>query len=162
MNQPQPQSIVANLFKNTQPLAAQGGGTSIADLKNIPDKPQEQTPQDINNSKIHYLVSNINKSLDEYAPQSQSSSDYDSDDSIKSNDSDTENVKNKSKTNLSFIKEPLLILIIYILLSQSFVRKSIGEYITCINPVDGHISFLGYVVYGTILALLFMFFKRIV
>ena len=60
-------------------------------------------------------------------------------------------------------KEIVLLVTIYILLSQGFVRKSIANYIPQLNPnSDGIIPFSGYVIYGSILALLFVFFRYFV
>jgi len=57
-------------------------------------------------------------------------------------------------------KEPLIILVLYIILSQSFVKDSIGRYITQINEdITGKVSMTGVIIYGTILASLFYLTK---
>ena len=60
------------------------------------------------------------------------------------------------------LREPLIILILYIVLSQDIVRRIIGEYIPQIRPGEnGVVSFTGMVIYGLILVLLFVIFKKL-
>lgn len=65
---------------------------------------------------------------------------------------------------LSFIpamlREPLLILAIYVLLSQKFVQQNIGKYIKQINPNQGQIPLVGIVIYGVIFAVFFSVLKQ--
>ncbi|AYV78756.1 MAG: hypothetical protein Edafosvirus30_7 [Edafosvirus sp.] len=82
-----------------------------------------------------------------------------------------EKKKNKNKTQESTIymdkipqilQEPLIILVLYVILSQSFVKNKIGEYIKQINPgPDCNVSFVGIVIYGIILAVLYVIFKKL-
>jgi hypothetical protein len=77
--------------------------------------------------------------------------------------------KSKSKSKLSFkmpfkipefTKDPLLIWIIFILLSQNFIKQLIGKYVKQINPnEEGVVSFMGVVIYGLIFAVLFGLIK---
>lgn len=56
----------------------------------------------------------------------------------------------------SWVREPILVLIIFVILSQPIVRDNIGKYIKAINPGEsGSVSFVGVVIYGIILATLF-------
>lgn len=60
-----------------------------------------------------------------------------------------------------FLKDPLIILVIYVILSQAIVKETIGKYINQINPnSEGQVSFTGVVIYGIILAALFVLVKR--
>ncbi len=171
-------SIVDQLFKGS-PVAGVGGGTSIADLNKTPpnrqvqrknqgmspsNEPRSETERDNleEQNKIHHLVRNINQSLDDYAPsKSQNTEDSEDDSTEKENNNNKKN-DNSGSYVPEILKEPLLIIIIYVILSQGFVRKGIGSYISYINPTqDGSVALIGYVIYGTILALLFMFFKKI-
>lgn len=114
---------------------------------------------------IKHLVKDLNKSLDGYGPSKKTS--ILTDDS--ENDTDEEEnpkIKKKNQSYGSYIptllKEPLLLLIIYIIMSQSFVKKAITTYIPQLeNNLDGSKTFLGIVMYGTILAVLFTLFKKI-
>lgn len=59
-------------------------------------------------------------------------------------------------------REPLLIIIIYVLLSLDIVRNGIGYYIPIIKPSQaGDISMIAYIVYGLILAITFVFAKKL-
>jgi len=168
---------VNELFSGSS-VAGPGGGTSLSDLNKVPSKNSvqhnrrqnspESNPHSESNSvdreeqnKIHHLVRNINQSLDDYAPSKSQNTEDSEDDSTEKE----ENINQKSRTDSyipDILKEPLLLIIIYVVLSQGFVRKGIGSYISYINPgQDGYVSFIGYVIYGTILAILFMFFKKI-
>jgi hypothetical protein len=61
----------------------------------------------------------------------------------------------------SEFKDPLLIVILFVILSQSQVRNTISKYVTIINPgPNGQIPQLGFVVYGAILASLFYLIKK--
>ena len=58
-------------------------------------------------------------------------------------------------------RDPLIILIIFIVLSLPVVRENIGKFIPQINPdVEGKVSFTGILIYGIILVALFMLVKR--
>jgi len=123
--------------------------------------------------KIKHLVKDINKSLDDYGPSKMRNTE-DSDDESDNNNNATEkehyNDKNEMDNNkkiddksiLDHLKEPLLLVIIYVILSQNFVRRTIGNYISYINPKeDGNVPFVGYILYGVILTVAFVFFKKI-
>jgi len=106
---------------------------------------------------IKHLVKDINRSLDDYIPSK--SSDTDSDNESEISFSDNFHTTNYLK---EFVKEPLLLLFIYIILSQTFVRKSIGHYIPLINSgPDGSKGILCILIYGTILTVLYTFFKKV-
>jgi len=61
------------------------------------------------------------------------------------------------------IREPLLLLIIYIILSQPIVRETLGQYIQQLNPdMEGKVSFTGVLIYGIILATLYTVAKRFI
>lgn len=117
-------------------------------------------------NKIRHLVKNINHGLDEYAP---SKSHVTEDDDTYE---DTEKLYEKkhitqsqqimeSNDMLNMAKEVVLLVLIYIILSQNFVRQTIGAYICYINPKeDGSVSIIGYLIYGLLLAVTFVFFKK--
>ena len=61
------------------------------------------------------------------------------------------------------IIEPLLLLTIYVILSQPFAINFASNYIDQLNPnEDGTISLMGIIIYGVILVLMFMVLRRIV
>lgn len=129
--------------------------------KNIPDDITRTESTDHHHpskqADITHLVSDINKSLDNYSPSNQD---------IPPNDDPVEEEANENYSRSTYLpdwlKEPLLILIIYVLLSQNFVKTFTGKHIKYINPGDdGTVPFLGVVIYGTILAVLYIILKRL-
>lgn len=61
------------------------------------------------------------------------------------------------------IREPIVILILFIILSQPGVKDTIGKYITSINPdADCKVSFTGVLIYGILLAGLFALVKKFI
>lgn len=60
------------------------------------------------------------------------------------------------------LREPLILVILYVILSLPVVRENIGKHIKQINPdVEGKVSFTGILIYGIILATLFALVKRL-
>ena len=74
--------------------------------------------------------------------------------------------ESKDKFNItSYIpegmKDPLIIVVLFVLLSQPVVRETIGTYIKQINPdVEGKVLLTGVIIYGIILATLYYIVKR--
>ena len=65
-----------------------------------------------------------------------------------------------SKIPESF-RDPLIILVIFIVLSLPVVRETLSNYIPQINPdAEGKVAFTGILIYGIILVALFMIAKR--
>lgn len=61
------------------------------------------------------------------------------------------------------LREPLLIVVIYIILSQPFVKESLGKHIKQINPnAEGVVSFTGVLIYGVLLAVLYALAKKFI
>lgn len=57
--------------------------------------------------------------------------------------------------------EPLIILVLFIILSQPVVRETIGTYIQQINPdPEGKVTMTGIIIYGIILAALYYIVKQ--
>lgn len=109
---------------------------------------------------INHLVSDLNKSLDNYSPSNQDipSEDYDSDD-----DSD---IKEKSQSSFAYVsdslKEPLLLLVIYLLLSQSYIQVLMGKYVKLLGQNEnGTYGFLSILIYGIILVTLFIVLRKL-
>ena len=72
---------------------------------------------------------------------------------------DIEDVEEESIEYLlipSYLKDPLIIIISYTILSQNIVQKNIGKYISLIKPQkDGTFSQISIITYGIFIALLF-------
>lgn len=108
---------------------------------------------------IRNLVSDVNKSLDNYSPSNQDiPEDPMTDDS--SDEEDDNNTISENSYLPEWLKESILILIIYIILSQGMVQSFFGKYIKYINPDEnGSVPFIGIVIYGIILVVLYLLFK---
>jgi hypothetical protein len=62
----------------------------------------------------------------------------------------------------AFLIDPLIIFILFVLLSVPLVRENIANYVTVIRPSgDGSVAMTGVVAYGIILALLFAIVKKL-
>ena len=60
------------------------------------------------------------------------------------------------------LREPFLLLAIYLILSLQPVKEFIGKYIKYINPTsEGNVPFSGIFIYGLILTILFILIKRL-
>ncbi len=130
--------------------------------QNIDLDDQRQKDEDAIDALINQI--NIDSDSDESKPKkkkkikSKKSNDTDTD-----TDDDKKNIKPEKKSRFKlpfkipeFVRDPLLIWIIFILLSQNFIKQLIGKYVHQINPnEDGVVSFLGVVIYGLIFAVLF-------
>ena len=73
--------------------------------------------------------------------------------------------ESKSGGMLSFLpkewREPLLLLVVYLLFSQPIVRQTLGNYITQLNPdAEGKIGFVGVLIYGIFLVTIYFLAKR--
>jgi len=120
-------------------------------------QPSETGSQNKGVKLISRLVKDINSSIKE----------YNNDDNV-TTDNTTENENEPENDNstiptlfISMFKEAILIILIYVILSQGFIKRTLGLYITQINPVDGSIPFIGYIIYGTLLAILFIIAKQL-
>lgn len=139
------------------------------DDRNIDIDVQRQKDADA----IDALINKINTDSDESKPKKKKLKSNGKIRTKKSKDTDTDTdeekkevkVEKKSKFKLpfkipEFFRDPLLIWIIFILLSQNFIKQLIGKYVKQINPnEDGVVSFMGVVIYGLIFAVLFGLIK---
>jgi len=109
-------------------------------------------------SKIKNLANDINQSLDDYLPSISMYSDTDTDSDI---DIDLSHTKS-SRIPLE-LKEIIIIIIIYVFMSQKLIKNHLSKYISYLQPDDdGMIQLSGYIVYGSLIALLFVIIKKIV
>lgn len=59
------------------------------------------------------------------------------------------------------LREPLIIVVLFIILSQPIIRDNIAKYVRQINPdLDGKVPFVGILIYGIIFAVLFVVAKK--
>ncbi len=179
MNQNQiPANIMmSNMMNNNGPsISAMGGGTPISQLRKdvAVAKSQKQieldtydahtdnyTTESDRNSHIKNLVEDINNEIEDGKKKKVKV--------VKDTDTDTEEEKpKKKKSKNSFfnftipemVKDPILIWVIYMLMSQNFFKKLIGKYLTQINPnEEGVVSFTGIAIYGLVMVVLFTLIK---
>lgn len=159
-----------NGFMANQPTVIRRSGQML-DPRDVP--PVNSMP----NNNIHNLVNDINSSLPppEYysdepprvrinRPRRKSRKERK--EKIQKLKNKIIEIKEKEKEQSFFdtipysVKEFAILLIIYLLLSVGVVKKTIGEYIRQISPKeDGSISFVGILIYGCLLASLFLLAK---
>ena len=141
-------------------------GTSIQALKH---KQKEDNPPSIaskshnsnhthntnlslNDKIIDTLVTDVNASFDDYSPSDEK--EYDT-------ETDKEDEKINYNKIIEYLYEPILLLVIYFILSQEKIRDIFMKYIPLLNPTDGEIKQSGIILYGIILVGLFMLSKKI-
>ena len=145
-------------------------GTSIAELRMKAAKNNETHGNHNNVNKdnftIDHLVADINNSIDAFSPSDDKSRDSESSNDTVMSKKNKKKQKNKTKSSdkmYDYVKEPIIIIILYIVLSQDMIKNAIATYIPQINPSEetGNVTLLGVVIYGTILATLYMIIKYI-
>lgn len=115
-------------------------------------------------TKIKHLVKDINKSLDKFAPSYSKDSDTElSDHTNYELEDKSEKINNNDGILLSYsnIREFLVLLVLYTIISQPFVKRCVESALPQISVTDEGTPFMNYIVYGTLLAVLFMFTKLI-
>lgn len=168
-----------NMHQTMQPNMQQSG-TSIAQLKKLQQPQQLSQSQQIaqvapvyndtpiltrqaplEDLTIDNLVSDIHTSFDDYSP-SDENEDYIHEKPKKKSDSNYNLNSITINKILVFIREPLLLLIIYVLLSLEPVVTFFGKYLTIINQKDdGSISIIGIILYGIIFTILFLTLRKL-
>lgn len=138
---------------------ASSGSVNSADVKN-----NEEI------GKIKHLFEDINKHLDDFGPSksqfSDESIDENSDSDIEASESSDKPTKTKQKETSSDIilisfKECVMIIILYILMSQDFIKKSVVSAIPQALDTSGNITYIGQITFGSMIAFCFIFFRKI-
>jgi hypothetical protein len=167
--------MMSNMMNNNSPsISSMGGGTPISQLRKdvVTAKTQkiksdmldtyadDYTTDSDRKSHIKNLVEDINNEIEDGKKNKE-----------KKQDTDTETEEEKPKKKKSkgsffnfsipeMIKDPILIWILYMLMSQNFFKKLIGKYLTQINPnEEGVVSITGVAVYGLVMVVLFTLIK---
>jgi hypothetical protein len=127
----------------------QFGGMQVGDLQD------EQSR--VNERDIDMIARDVNDSLDD-VPREQKPK--------KKNKHKKDDKKEKKETFMDkipeILREPLIIVVIYMLLSTNIVKKTLSAYIPQIRPTgDGNILFVGIFVYALILAICFIILKKL-
>lgn len=109
--------------------------------------------------EINNNIKNKNKNKKEKEKNKSKNTDNDTE-TIPNLDSDKKNkINKKTKSNIieDSIYDGILLLIIYLLMSQGFVKNFLGRYIKIINVnSDGVVPFIGVFTYGLIFVLVFL------
>lgn len=126
-------------------------------MNNLPGTTIEQIKQ---RAKKNKLTSKIENKIDKYETDSDSSSDEEE----KPKKRKQKKIK-KSSFNFSlpfWMHEPLIIFILYVVLSLDITRNMVGKYISILAPdEDGNIGIIGVMLYGIILCSVFMIVKKL-
>jgi hypothetical protein len=173
-----------DVFNPNNQNGMQGNGFMMNQPTVIRRSGQQLDPRDvppiIQQNKIHNLVNDINNSLppdlySEEPPQAmrmnrpRRKSKRERKEKLQKLKQKIIDIKEKEKEQSFFesipysVKEFTILLLIYLLLSVGVVKKTIGEYIRQISPKeDGSISFIGIIIYGCLLAGLFLLAKYLI
>lgn len=124
-------------------------------VQNVPDERYMRRNQYENiDNKLPYVVNEINDDI----------SDLDDDelDKLISKNYDKESNRSNKKTKVpEMIRDPLTIVALYCILSMTIVKENIAKYVPQIEPGDdGQPRLSGIVIYGIILAILFVIVKN--
>lgn len=155
------------------------GGTPISEILQLPQQLQAVDPRQIDNpmpnpnTQIRSLINDVNHSLESYSPRQnyiRKRKIEDSDDTTDTNqneDEDTEEVQHKVGLYgelVNMLKEPFLLIFIYVLLSQSFIKKLFSGYFNQLhtNPETGGVPITGVLIYGVILTTIFMISRKLI
>jgi hypothetical protein len=104
------------------------------------------------------LVTDISKELDEFRPSNKTEN-Y-SDESIMTEIEDINTKKNNGKNIYRNLYDTLIIFIIYIVMSQNFIKKTIFEFVPKSN--ENYKTQINILVYGIIISILFFVIKSII
>lgn len=136
---------------------------------NVQSSDSESNYQRSEYSGIQELAADVNNSLDalDDIESSRSKKRYtESDEDSEEEVEEPEKLKQVTELESNYGKllvEPLILLTLYVILSQPFVVSLFSTYITHLNPTDdGSISMSGILIYGLILTLLFVVTRHIV
>jgi len=140
-----------------------GGGTSILDIK------ENNSNNNMNN--IKYLVNDINSSIKKKNKKKSNKKqiiEEEEDEDIEETNEDInlkKNKKNKKSTDKSnsdydIFKEGLLLVLVYIFLSQNIIKNIFSLYFKSLNPnAMGIVGQSGVIIYGIILTFVFLILR---
>ena len=156
-------------------ISSMGGGTPIAQLRrdlplsrpSTPSTPVEMDREIDESNKMKFIIDEINNDSDIGPKKKKKIEKKDTE-----TDTETEEEKivekpkkkkvNKTSSIPDMLKDPVLIWLIYILMSQNFFKNLVGKYLTTINPnEEGIVSFTGVAMYGLILVTFYTLIKFI-
>ena len=123
-----------------------------------PKKPMKDT------KIIKKLVNDLTLSLNSNQSKN-TASDHSDNMTENSTESEISNGKENCEvvgSGVEIVKDAILIIVLYVILSQAFIKRVIGNYIPQILPNDDKpVSIAGHIIYGAILAIFFCLVKRV-
>ena len=182
-NMMQPNMMMGGQPINSGPrISEMGGGTPITQLRkdvasskatsiqNIINNDTEST-KSIKNDKLKFIIDDINNDS-EIGPRkkyrNKKIEEVEEDNEEEDEDEVEEKPKKKKSSNEfnynipEMLKDPVLIWLIYMLMSQNFFKNFVGKYLTSINPnEEGVVTVTGVAMYGLILVALYTLIKFI-
>jgi hypothetical protein len=148
-----------DMFRNEIPNDHPLYGSKKNNKKLANEKPRKKKGKDIVN-----LVSDINKSLENFTPSKSNNEEKEEsteEEPIYDHDHDNED---EGVSGISMLTiDALIICVLYIILSQNSVRIFLGKFIKQVNVrADGTVSILGIIIYGILLAVLFVLCRMLI
>ena len=154
-------------MENKNYYSDMGGGTSILDIK-------ENTSNNMNN--IKYLVNDINSSIKKKNKKKNSKKKDIEDQDIEDQDIEDQDIEeqdinlkkskknkkanHKSNTEYDIFKESILLILVYIILSQNMIKNIFSLYFKSLNPNEiGIVGQSGVIIYGIILTCVFFILR---
>lgn len=124
-------------------------GTSIDNLRALQPNKKDTKNEGLQDFDIDELTRDINDNIP--------------DDTFMSISESEEEEKSNNSFGIPFgWKEPLLLLAVYLLMSQAAVRHVSSTYIKQLNPgPDGTVGFIGVLIYGIILVTIYFVLKKL-
>ena len=189
-NMMQNNTMQPNMMMNGQPInsgpriSEMGGGTPITQLrKDVANSKAKyinetmindtESTKSMKNNKMKFIIDDINNDSDigprkKYKNKDKNEDEDDKDDKDDNHEEEEEVEKPKKKRSYDslnynipeMLKDPVLIWLIYMLMSQNFFKDIVGKYLTSINPnEEGIVTFTGVAMYGLILVAIFTLIK---
>lgn len=162
-------NIMHNNMMQQPSISSMGGGTPITQLRKDVPQSRPSTPierEDEEPNKMKFLIDEINNDSD-IGPKKKNSLKKDTETDTESEEEKIIEKPKKKKTSNTqtipeLLKDPILIWLIYMLMSQNFFKNLVGKYLTTINPnEEGVVSFSGVAMYGLILVTFYTLIKFI-
>jgi hypothetical protein len=160
-----------NSMNNGPRISEMGGGTPISQLrKDVADTLSQKAhavADDVYEraSPIKHIIEDINND-NEIATRKKTKIKKETTEESEE-DKEEKKVKNEKKKDgtflynvPSFIKDPILIWVIFILMSQNFFKSMVSKYLKSIIPNEsGVVGFTGVAIYGLVLVVLYTLIK---
>lgn len=155
-----------DVYNNMQKSQNEISHNDASRIQQAQHNPYYGHPQPDNNS-IAELSKNINDNLPLLDTYEQMPNEYFQEDPNTPSGTPAPPRAPAPSSPLSFIppdwRDPLLILVIFIILSQPAIRDGFGKYIKYINcDENGRVPFIGVLIYGIILVSIFMLSKKFI